>query len=86
MTFLCEVSKEDVPAKWYCDGKEIVPSDRVEITVKGKVHELTIKDTVLDDRAEYSINLEDKSSTAPLFVEGKYTEKKMFHCCVFILQ
>lgn len=59
-----------MPAKWMKDGIEVIPSDKVVIEAKGKVHKLTLKDTTLDDRAEYTICVKDRTSTAPLFVEG----------------
>jgi len=37
----------------------------------GRRHSLTVKNTTLEDRAEYTIKLKDeKESSAPLFVQG----------------
>ncbi|KAK3082923.1 hypothetical protein FSP39_009100 [Pinctada imbricata] len=69
VTFVCELSEDDVPATWLKDGKELLPSDDVKMEVRGKVHKLTLKNVTLDDRAEYTIKVKDKESTAPLFVE-----------------
>lgn len=73
MTFTCEVSQDQVKATWKKDGKELVPSADVVVETAGKVHKLTLKNATLDDRAEYTISVKDKESTAPLFVEGEYS-------------
>ena len=71
MTFTCEVSQDQVKATWKKDGKELIPSAEVVVETAGKVHKLTLKNATLDDRAEYTISVKDKESTAPLFVEGQ---------------
>lgn len=71
VTFSCETSDDLAPATWYKDGKEIVPSDHMIIESKGKVHKLIIPKANIDDRAEYTVKVKDKTSKAPLFVEGK---------------
>lgn len=86
MTFTCEVSQDQVKATWMKDGKELVPSEDVDIQAVGKVHKLTLKNATLDDRAEYTICVKDKKSTAPLFVEGQYgsdsNQSSDFYFCV----
>lgn len=72
VTFTCETTDEMAPAKWYKDGKEIVPSDHMQTESKGKVHKLIIPKADIDDRAEYTVQVRDKTSKAPLFVEGMY--------------
>lgn len=72
VTFTCEVSQDKVKPTWTKDGKKLVPSEDVIIESVGKVHKLTLKNATLDDRAEYTISVKDKESTAPLFVEGDY--------------
>lgn len=69
VTFTCEVSQDKVKPTWTKDGKKLVPSEDVIIESVGKVHKLTLKNATLDDRAEYTISVKDKESTAPLFVE-----------------
>ena len=70
ITFTCEVADDKSPAKWFKDGKKIEPSEKYSMTKDGRKHSLTIKDAQLDDRAEYTIKVKDRESTAPLFVEG----------------
>ncbi|CAN9505062.1 unnamed protein product [Ophioblennius macclurei] len=52
--FKCEVSDENVTGKWFKDGVEVVPSDRIKISHIGRVHKLTIDDVVPEDDGEYT--------------------------------
>ena len=72
VVFTCEVSDAKVPAKWLKDGEKIAPSDKYIMKKDGRKHSLTIKNATIDDRSEYTIQMNDKDSTAPLFVEGKF--------------
>lgn len=68
-TLSCETNApEDV--KWYRDGEEISPSDRVHIFHDGRSHHLIIHDTTLYDQAEYFAKFEDKEVATRLVVEG----------------
>jgi hypothetical protein len=78
VTFTCETTEELAPAKWYKDGKEIVPSDHMKIESKGKVHKLIIPKADIDDRAEYTVKIKDKVSKAPLFVEGNDMTSQLY--------
>lgn len=70
-TLECEVSKPDQPASWTKAGKPITAGGRVEIVTEGTIHRLIIKDAKLEDQAEYSISVGDKTSQASVFVEGE---------------
>ena len=70
VTFICEVSDEKAPVTWTKDGTKLEPSDKYIIKQEGTKHTLLVKNATLDDRAEYSVQLKDKESKAPLFVEG----------------
>ena len=70
MTFTCEVSEDNRPARWLKNGVELSPSDTVKMEVDGKVHRLIITDAKPDDQAEYSIIVRGQQSSAPLTVEG----------------
>ena len=72
-TFTCELSKPDKKVTWYKNGKEIVPDEHFEVKVEGTVHTLKVKDTALDDTAEYTVKLGEETSKAKLTVLGKYT-------------
>ncbi|CAH1802739.1 unnamed protein product, partial [Owenia fusiformis] len=74
ITLECEVSKPDIPAKWYIDGKEIQHGGRYEIRIEGTNHFLTIKEVQLDDEGDYTIKIADKQSTGGVFVEEEPVE------------
>uniref|UniRef100_A0AAR2LX01 Myosin-binding protein C, fast-type n=1 Tax=Pygocentrus nattereri TaxID=42514 RepID=A0AAR2LX01_PYGNA len=52
--FKCEVSDEKVMGKWFKDGKEVQPSDRIKITHIGRMHRLTIDDVKPEDAGDYT--------------------------------
>lgn len=70
---MCEVSDESAPVKWLKAGEEIPEDDeRYEFKVQGRRRSLVIKDTTLEDAAEYSCELPEKvKTTAPVTVEGE---------------
>ena len=72
VTFFCEVTESSVPAKWFKNGVELQPSDAVSIEMEGKVHRLVLKEAQLDDTAEYTVVIKDKSSSAKLTVQGEF--------------
>ena len=71
-TFTCEISKPDKKVTWYKNGKEIVPDEHFEVKVEGTVHTLKVKDTALDDTADYTVKLGEETSKAKLTVLGEY--------------
>ncbi|XP_069750460.1 myosin-binding protein C, cardiac-type-like [Narcine bancroftii] len=52
--FRCEVSDEIVKGKWYKDGKELTPSDRLQITHIGRIHKLVIDSVKPEDEGDYT--------------------------------
>uniref|UniRef100_A0A674NK04 Myosin-binding protein C, fast-type n=1 Tax=Takifugu rubripes TaxID=31033 RepID=A0A674NK04_TAKRU len=52
--FKCEVSDEKVTGKWFKDGVEVRPSDRVKMTHVGRTHKLTIDDVKPSDAGDYT--------------------------------
>ncbi|XP_035472016.1 myosin binding protein Ca isoform X7 [Scophthalmus maximus] len=52
--FKCEVSDEKVTGKWFKDGVEVQPSDRIKITHIGRTHKLTIDDVKSSDAGDYT--------------------------------
>ncbi|XP_050990898.1 myosin binding protein Cb isoform X2 [Labeo rohita] len=52
--FKCEVSDEKVTGKWFKDGVEVQPSDRIKISHIGRIHRLTIDDVKPQDAGDYS--------------------------------
>ncbi|XP_051988783.1 myosin-binding protein C, fast-type-like isoform X1 [Xyrauchen texanus] len=52
--FKCEVSDEKVTGKWYKDGVEVIPSDRIKIIHVGRTHKLVIDDVKPEDAGDYT--------------------------------
>ncbi|XP_056153739.1 myosin-binding protein C, fast-type-like [Lampris incognitus] len=52
--FKCEVSDEKVTGKWYKDGVEVLPSDRVRMSHIGRMHRLIIEDVKPEDAGDYT--------------------------------
>ncbi|ESO99764.1 hypothetical protein LOTGIDRAFT_141542, partial [Lottia gigantea] len=67
----CEVSKADRAATWYRDGEEITPKDGVKLISDGTHHKLIIDSVTVDDEADYTVKIDDKSSKAMVLVEGE---------------
>lgn len=70
LTFECEVSKVNIPAKWYHNNNLITASDKHEFFGKGVIHRLTIINADGKDEGEYRIEVKNKKSEAKLSVEG----------------
>ncbi len=69
--FECELSKPDMPAKWLKDYEPFTPREGIKITCDGAIHRLVIEAGILDDEADYTISVDNKSSKAMLLVEGR---------------
>ncbi|KAM7371547.1 hypothetical protein PAMP_008774 [Pampus punctatissimus] len=52
--FKCEVSDEKVTGKWFKDGVEVQPSNRIKMTHIGRTHKLTINDVKPSDAGDYT--------------------------------
>nr|XP_049601851.1 myosin binding protein Ca [Syngnathus scovelli] len=52
--FKCEVSDEHVTGKWFKDGVEVQPSERIKMTHIGRTHKLTINDVKPSDVGDYT--------------------------------
>ncbi|XP_039543175.1 myosin binding protein Ca isoform X1 [Pimephales promelas] len=52
--FKCEVSDEKVTGKWYKDGVEVIPSDRIKMTHIGRTHKLLIDEVKPEDAGDYT--------------------------------
>ncbi|ROL28044.1 Myosin-binding protein C, fast-type, partial [Anabarilius grahami] len=52
--FKCEVSDEKVTGKWYKDGVEVIPSNRIKMTHGGRTHKLVIDDVKPEDAGDYT--------------------------------
>ncbi|XP_035516127.1 myosin binding protein Cb isoform X7 [Morone saxatilis] len=52
--FKCEVSDEKVTGKWYKDGVEVLPSERIKMTHIGRFHRLIIDAVKPEDAGDYT--------------------------------
>ncbi|XP_041818154.1 myosin-binding protein C, fast-type-like isoform X2 [Chelmon rostratus] len=52
--FKCEVSDDKVTGKWYKDGVEVLPSERIKMTHIGRFHRLLIDDVKPEDAGDYT--------------------------------
>ncbi|XP_039973542.1 myosin binding protein Ca [Xiphias gladius] len=52
--FKCEVSDEKVTGKWFKDGVEVKPSNRIKMTHIGRTHKLAIDDVKPSDAGDYT--------------------------------
>ncbi|XP_071763379.1 myosin-binding protein C, fast-type [Centroberyx gerrardi] len=52
--FKCEVSDDKVTGKWFKDGVEVLPSDRIKMTHIGRFHRLIINDVKPEDAGDYT--------------------------------
>ncbi|XP_062841002.1 myosin binding protein Ca [Trichomycterus rosablanca] len=52
--FKCEVSDDKVTGKWFKDGVEVEPSDRIKMSHIGRIHKLTIDDVKPEDAGDYT--------------------------------
>ncbi|CAF88936.1 unnamed protein product [Tetraodon nigroviridis] len=67
----CTVSSARCCATWYKDGKEVVPSDRVEILDDGCSLKLVIQEVAVEDEGTYSVEVGEHTSKAKLMVEAQ---------------
>ncbi|XP_077474239.1 myosin binding protein Ca isoform X1 [Stigmatopora argus] len=52
--FKCEVSDEKVTGKWFKDGVEVQPNERIKMSHIGRTHKLTINDVKPSDVGNYT--------------------------------
>ncbi|XP_030626046.1 myosin-binding protein C, fast-type-like, partial [Chanos chanos] len=52
--FKCEVSDEKVTGKWFKDGVEVQPSERIKMTHAGRFHRLIIDEVKPEDAGDYT--------------------------------
>ncbi|XP_007571530.1 myosin-binding protein C, fast-type-like isoform X3 [Poecilia formosa] len=52
--FKCEVSDDKVTGKWFKDGVEVLPSERIKMTHVGRFHRLIINDVKPEDAGDYT--------------------------------
>ncbi|KAJ8319891.1 hypothetical protein KUTeg_001478 [Tegillarca granosa] len=68
-TFECEITKDNITAKWFKDGKPIQPGDKYKMVSEGTIHRLVVSDVDSEDEGDYMVVLRGKKSEAELVVE-----------------
>ena len=69
--FSCEISKANLKVKWLKGEQEVKSDKRHSMTCMANKYMLVIKDSELDDQADYTIVAEEGvTSTAKLAVQG----------------
>lgn len=74
VVFKCEINKSGCTAVWKKDGRPLPAEPRFEIKVQGTEHSLTIRDVTLEDESDYTVLIEDATSTGGLFVDEEIVE------------
>ena len=70
-TFTCYVTRTNAEIQWLKNGQPIPEvQSRITQTIDNKSLNLTIKDTTLDDDADYTVICGDAKCVAHLYVEG----------------
>ena len=69
--FSCELAQPVDKVRWFLDDVELREGDKVEFVRDGKKHKLIIKDVDVTDEGQISVMIDDKKTTANLFVQGK---------------
>lgn len=69
----CVVSKEGLKASWQKNGKALPVDNRIKVTADKDTYRLTITSAMVEDKADYTVKVADKSSTAKVFVEGQHS-------------
>ena len=61
-TFEVEITHVNMEGKWYFNGAEIAPSKKIEFSVQGTAHIMTINDCSKDEAGEYKFVVEGKET------------------------
>lgn len=70
--FVCELSKDVDKVRWFLDEMELKESDRVQFIKEDRKHKLLIRDCSIDDEGLITIQVEDKKTSASLFIRGGF--------------
>jgi len=68
-TFSCTLNKPRLQVAWYCGDKKLAQNDRIQFAQEGKLYKLIIANAQLEDKATYSIKVDDAESKAQLNVK-----------------
>lgn len=66
----CELSKAGVPVQWWKGEDQLHHGGRYQVTLKGKIAEMTIRNIQPEDVGEYSCVFGGQKTTAEVNVRG----------------
>ena len=72
VTFVCEMSHENVTAIWMKGGQKLTTDNKYQIVTDKKVQKLIIRDVTVKDKGEYTCIYRDTSTWAKLVVGGEF--------------
>ena len=72
VTFVCELSQENVTAIWMKGGQKLTTDNKYQIVTDKKVQKLIIRDVTVKDKGEYTCIYRDTSTWAKLVVGGEF--------------
>ncbi|KAJ0005748.1 hypothetical protein NQD34_015642 [Periophthalmus magnuspinnatus] len=70
VTFEVEVSHPGIDPAWTFKNQQLKAGAKYKMESKGKVHSLTVMDTMKDEEGQYTFHAGEKTSTATLTVSG----------------
>ena len=68
--FVCELTKDVEKVRWFLDEVELKESERVQFVKEDRKHKLLIRDCSIDDEGLITVQVEDKKTSASLFIRG----------------
>lgn len=84
--FTVELTHPNVKGvQWIKNGVVLKPSDKYDISVKGTVYSLRIKNCAIVDESVYGFKLGRLGASARLHVESKLTWKHFIISCQFMV-
>lgn len=70
MSLCCELSRAGVPVQWFKAEDQLYHGGRYQMTQRGKIAEMHIKNIQPEDVGEYSCVLGEQKTTAEVNVRG----------------
>ena len=77
VTFEVEVSHPGIDPLWTLKGQPLKAGPKYKLETKGKVHTITIIDTMKDGEGQYTFHAGEQTSSAMLTVSGMFNTVSM---------